>query len=270
MTKEFDDSAPKDTRENSNGSTSSEDKTDLPARSPRRQLRRSSRKKKDILEVPSGPLSGVAKGLSEALDIPEGAVSKAEAFFRKNAFGFVGSMALRCRGPNCPMVDICPLTEAKEAYPLGKPCPFEQGLIQMWVTKHLEALGIDDWSDPEYSFDMDLLYQLAAFELINWRAANHLSKEGDLISEKITGYSHQGDAVFAEVISPALDIIERNSKLIMKIKESLLATREAKVKANKAERTPASEASENVGKARKLAEERIKDADYEVRPSSGD
>ncbi len=71
--------------------------------------------------------------------------------------GFVGNMSMLCKGANCPFISACPLKKVGASLPIGKVCPVENTIIALWVTKHLNFLGIENPEDTVYSFDMDML-----------------------------------------------------------------------------------------------------------------
>lgn len=226
------------------------------------------------LTVRGGSLAEIASRVSAdiAADMPEETKIATAKFIQNNANGFVGGLAMKCRGLNCPIIDSCPLHETAQPLPLGKPCPFEQGIVQTWVNKHLVALGIEDYMAPENSFDMDILYELAANELIKWKAAHHLSDRGRVIEEKQVAANMQGDAIFAEVLSPAVELLEVHTKITMKLRDALLATRKAQIQAGKDMGDPSKKAANLAESARAKAMERlgkqqkeeVKDADFTV------
>lgn len=226
------------------------------------------------LRVMGGDLASITKGITD--DIAGGGTAETREatlhFLQSNANGFVGALAMRCKGKDCPILDSCPLFQTNAALPLGKPCPFEAGIVQTWVNKHLMSLGIEDFSAPESSFDLDLLYELAAHELIKWKAAHHLSKAGKLIEDRQVAANMQGDAIFAEVVSPALEILDIHNKITMKLRDALLATRKAQIQAGRDMADPSKKASELAEMARKKAlkrlnrvNEKIKDAEFDVK-----
>jgi hypothetical protein len=223
--------------------------------------------------VKGGDLATIAKTISDEIAGGAPAETKEAAlhFLQKNANGFVGALSMRCQGRNCPILDVCPLFETKQELPVGKPCPFESAIVQMWVNKHLLALGIEDFASPENSFDIDMLYELAAHELIKWKAAQHLSQKGKLVEERQVAANIQGDAIFAEVISPALEILDVHNKITMKLRDALLATRKAQIQAGKDMADPSKKAADLAERARIKAlsrlgkGEKIQDADFEVK-----
>lgn len=268
----------------SNGSTSSDSPSeqDPTVPSPEQPPEKSSEKSLSVtplssspaLTVKGGNLADIATRVSTDIagDLPEETQLATAKFIQQNANGFVGGLAMKCKGLNCPIIDSCPLHETNQPLPLGKSCPFEQGIVQTWVNKHLMSLGIDDHLAPENSFDMDILYELAANELIKWKAAQHLSDRGRVIEEKQVAANMQGDAIFAEVLSPAVELLEVHTKITMKLRDALLATRKAQIQAGKDMGDPSKKAAELAESARKKAMERlgrqmekIEDAEYDVK-----
>lgn len=157
---------------------------------------------------------------------------------------------------NCPFVSSCPLALAGAKLPVNSPCPVEQNMIVIWVNKHLKALGIDNVLNPESSFDMDLLYELAGQELIRWRCGVHLSDEPSLVTRELVNSTITGVDIFADVINPVLDVLERAGKNINKIREALVATREAQIKAGQESRDPSQKAAELRQKAQEVLKQK--------------
>jgi len=180
------------------------------------------------------------------------------SFIENTTRGYVGSLGMICKGASCPFVGACPLNKVGSKLPIGKVCPVECSIVTMWINKHLKALGIENPDDPVHSFDMDMLYELAGQELIRWRCSVHLSDNPRLVSNQQVGATQQGEPIFADVINPVLDVMERAGKNIAKIREALVATRQAQVKAGQVTTDPTQRAAELREKATKLAKERLK------------
>lgn len=150
-------------------------------------------------------------------------------------------------------------------------CPVEDTIINLWVSKHLQSLGITDIDDPAHSFDMDMLYELAGQELIRWRCSVHLSDSPALVENKVTGYSMNGDAIFEDVINPVLDVMERAGRNIAKIREALVATRESQLRIGQTMADPTQKAAALREKAKQIAAQRrnaaetIKEAEFNVK-----
>jgi hypothetical protein len=190
--------------------------------------------------------------------------------------GYVGSLGMICKGPNCPFISDCPLNNIGSSLPIGDKCPVENSMVTMWLNKHLKALGIEDPNDPIHSFDMDMLYELAGQELIRWRCSVHLSDDPRLVSNQQVGATQQGEPIFADVINPVLEVMEKAGKNISKIREALVATREAQIKAGQLATDPTERAAELKKKAnefiekRRRANEKTKDAEFEVKNTTNE
>lgn len=165
-------------------------------------------------------------------------------FINTASRGFVGSMAMTCKGVACPFLSACPLNKIGAQLPVNSPCPVEYAMVSTWVTKHLDALGIKDVDDPAHSFDMDMLYELAGQELIRWRCSVHLANDPRLVSNQQVSATTQGEPIFADVINPVLDVMERSGRNIAKIRDALVATREAQVKAGQNAADPSTRAAD--------------------------
>ena len=117
---------------------------------------------------------------------------------------------------------------------------------------------------------MDMLYELAGQELIRWRCSVHLSDDPALVSNQQVGATQQGDPIFGDVINPVLDVMERSGKNISKIREALVATREAQIRAGQLASDPTERAANLREKAnemfrkRREANEAVKDAEFSV------
>jgi hypothetical protein len=192
-----------------------------------------------------------------------------QGFMNKSARGHQSALPMKCKGTECPFLHWCPLYAASIQLPTGKSCPVEEALIEKWVHKNAEALEIDP-DDPEHAVDLEMVYELAGLELIRMRAANHLAEKSSLVEEKIVGYSPQGDPIYDEKPAMSLLILEKNSKLVSKIREQLVATRRAQIQAGKFAGDPSIKAASMMEKARKIAQRRsqgenITDVDFEVK-----
>jgi hypothetical protein len=121
----------------------------------------------------------------------------------------------------------------------------------MWVNKHLHALGIENIDAPENSFDMDMLYELAGQELIRWRCGAYLAKNPNIVENKLIAETIQGTPIFADVMNPVIDAMERAGKNVAKIRDALLATRKAQITAGQV----AIDATQKAAELRKKAAE---------------
>lgn len=192
------------------------------------------------------------------------------SFIENTTRGYVGSLGMVCKGASCPFVGACPLNKIGSKLPVGKVCPVECSIVTMWINKHLKALGIENPDDPVHSFDMDMLYELAGQELIRWRCSVHLSDNPRLVSNQQVGATQQGEPIFADVINPVLDVMERAGKNIAKIRDALVATRQAQIKAGQVTTDPTQRAAElrekavKIAKERRNSQEKLKDAEFRI------
>jgi len=177
-------------------------------------------------------------------------------FVERQKYGHQGAMSMSCKGTKCSYLSMCPIHDAGEKLPVGKKCPVENILIQMWATKFINALGID-MDDPEYAIDMDMVYELAGLELIRNRAACKLSDEPDIFKRDITAFSPQGEAIYDDKPNMALLILERYGKRVDKLREQLIATRQAQAKIGQVTGDSSVRAAKLAARAKKILEKRI-------------
>jgi len=216
-------------------------------------------------------LSSVAKLLDP--NVTEESLGIIKSFVDKANRGTSAALPLICNGKQCPFLHVCTLDQAKIPLPVGSKCPLELTLVSLWVNKHLKSLGIDDIDSPENSFDMDMLYELAAQELIRYRCGAYLSKNPNIVENKLVGESVQGTPIFADVMNPVMEAMDRAGRNISKLREALLATRKSQVSAGQAIIDVTEKAAQIRMKARELSKSRmskevIKDADFKVNDES--
>ena len=274
-----------DTENNSKSSTDSAEEMDPTVPFPEPQQGTSLQKSSEDSAIPSlpqlkvegGPITQIAKSVSNVVSkqlTPKAKLATLQ-FMEAHSRGIAGAAAIKCKGVRCVLVDICPLTGTDDSYPLNQRCPFLQGLVQVWVNKHLNTMGIEDYTLPEYSYDMDMLYELAGQELIRWMAAQQLANKGTLVEERKIGATISGDELFGEVVSPLIEVIDTQSKIIMKIRDALLGTRKAQIQAGRDAGDSSRKSTELAAKARETVnsrlrtlregEENVKDADFDIK-----
>jgi len=207
---------------------------------------------------------------SAGVTVPREKYEIIEHFMARARYGHQAALPMKCKAKACPFLGMCPLETAKLELPLGKDCPVEQALVQMWVNKTLGALNIDP-EDPEYAVDIDMVYELAGMELLRMRAGHHMSTSPSLVEEKIVGYSPQGQPIYDEKPKVALLILEKYSKVVNKLREQLLATRKSQAQAGQLAGDVSVRTANIMSRAKKIAEARragipIADADFSVKP----
>lgn len=205
-----------------------------------------------------------AKNAGVVVDVNKGAIL--QGFMETARYGHQSALPLECKGNQCPIIDMCPLKKIGAELPIGKQCPVEAALIEQWVNGYLQSLNIDP-NDPEQAVDMHMVYEAAGLELIRMRTAHHLSKEGEVVSTKVVGYSPQGQPIYDDKPSMALLIMERQSKTMSKIREGLLATRKSQAQVGALAGDISVKTANIMNKAKALAERRrgeARDTEFKV------
>lgn len=191
-----------------------------------------------------------------------------ERFVENATKGFVSTMPMICKGESCPYISACPLKAAGSKLPVTKRCPVEDTIATLQVTKHLQALNIENVDDPTHSFDVDILCEMAGLELLRWRCGVELSKSPKLIITQMVGATLEGEPLYQEVPAPIIDVFERTSRHILKLREALVATRKAQLEAGQDVGDVSSRAAELRQKAedsKKKRLESLKPADFKVK-----
>lgn len=141
---------------------------------------------------------------------------------RANMFS---SIPLKCKGPRCSFADTCPLQKQGIA-PIDKPCSIELSAIKQFAEEYMVELGVDPNNLVEVSMIRDLVDQ----EIQYMRKSKILAKE-DLIQEMIIGISPQGEPIMSKQLHLAVDFEDKIHKRKKDLRNSLMATREARAKA---------------------------------------
>jgi len=190
------------------------------------------------------------------------------AKFVENASrGFVSVMPMVCKGEQCPYISACPLKAAGSKLPVSKRCPVEDTISAIQVSKHLSALNIDNVDDPSHSFDVDMLCELAGLELLRWRCGVELSRNPKLIITEMVGATLEGESIYMDKPAPIIEVMERTSKHIAKLRDALVATRKAQLEAGQDISDVSQRAADlrlKAEEAKKKRLEQIKPADYKV------
>lgn len=190
-----------------------------------------------------------------------------DRFVDNSSRGFVSVIPMICKGIKCPYLSACPLHAAGSKLPIDKSCPVENTIAAIQVSKHLQALNIEDVNDPSHSFDLDMLCEMAGLELLRWRCGAELSKDSKVIITQMVGATLEGEPLFEDVPNPVIDVLERTSRHIAKLREALVATRKAQLEAGQDIHDVSSKAADlraraEIAKKKRL--EQIKNADFKV------
>jgi|DEB19_MinimDraft_3_1074340.scaffolds.fasta_scaffold10062_2 hypothetical protein len=155
-------------------------------------------------------------------------VHRITEYARSMKYGVSGVAPIVCKGPNCPYYQKCPLVVASVELPIGKDCPVETGLQQMWLEQFLKASGIELDDMQQYTYDMLLLNDLSFYQLLETRATMELAMDPAILQKTFAGYDKDGNAVSTQVMNPIINFKEKISKMKMKVMHELIATRRAK------------------------------------------
>jgi len=204
------------------------------------------------------------------IEVPAEAGPLFKRYLQRAVRGHAGALPAICQGENCPFLQHCWIRQINEEagtqlpYPVGKACPQEVAVLEATIVKLAQLLGLDP-GDPSSAEQMELIYELAAHELLRTRVAYYLAENPQLFSREVVGYSQQGVPIFDVKINPALLATERLSKLVAKLREQLLATPKAQAQAGKALADPSTKAAELRKRLADLAKRRrITDAEFDV------
>ena len=134
------------------------------------------------------------------------------------------SIPMRCKASDCLFADTCPLQQ-RDMAPEGKPCPIEMSMIMQFTEDYMTELRVDPNNLVEVSMVRDLVDQ----EVQYIRKSKLLAKE-DFIQENVVGISPNGEVVMSKQLHLAVDLEDKIHKRKKDLRNSLLATREAKAK----------------------------------------
>jgi hypothetical protein len=179
--------------------------------------------------------------------------------------GFSATVPMICTGEQCPYSAKCPLG-TNNNYPIGKECPVEGTLLEMWYNDYVRELGVD----PDSKVDGALVGDLVFWEILEKRAAEELAKKPEILQKNVAGFQNTSDGlkpVYKDEMNQIINFLEKAQRQKLKIMNALIATREAKAKdINRVMADPSTYASKLLEKARELtkkaAEAGIVEAEY--------
>jgi hypothetical protein len=165
--------------------------------------------------------------------------------------GFAATAPMLCLGEQCPYAGKCPLSTSNN-WPIGKECPLESTILEMWHGDYVRELGID----PESKVDGALVGDLVFWELLEKRATEELAKNPAIMQKNVAGFQQTPDGlkpVYKDEMNQIVNFLEKAQKQKLKIMNALIATREAKAKdVNRVMSDPSTYASKLLEKAREL------------------
>ena len=165
--------------------------------------------------------------------------------------GFTATAPMICTAEQCPYSGKCPLG-TNNTYPVGKECPIEATIIQMWYEDYVKELGID----PNSKVDGALVGDLVFWEILEKRATEELAKKPEIIQKNLAGFQQTSEGnvpVYKDEMNQIINFLEKAQRQKLKIMNALIATREAKAKdTNRIMADPSTYASKLLEKAREL------------------
>lgn len=184
--------------------------------------------------------------------------------------GIMSFMPIICKADRCPYYNKCPLVKAKVKLPVGKDCPVEIGLQQMWFNEFQRASGIDANDPDTYVYDLLMLNDLASYQTLDARATMELAEDPQIVQKQFIGYDRDGNPLTTFSLNPIVAFKEKIAKIKMKYLQELIATRRAKSSDFKSQikNDPSARAAELMLRAREIEEKDRKSAievDFEVK-----
>lgn len=198
-------------------------------------------------------LGKVAKKLSDGYEItltPKEA-KRLVCYIGALRHGFSASVPMICLGEQCPYCLKCPLG-TNNNYPIGKDCPIEGTLREVWHNDYVHELGVD----PESKVDGALVGDLVFWEILEKRASEELARKPEIMQKNVAGFQNTPEGlkpVYKDEMNQIIHFLEKAQRQKLKIMNALIATREAKSKdVNRIVSDPSTYASKLLEKAKAL------------------
>jgi hypothetical protein len=180
--------------------------------------------------------------------------------------GFAATAPILCLGEQCPYCGKCPLS-TNNNYPIGKECPIESTILEMWHGDYVKELGVD----PDSKVDGALVGDLVFWEILEKRATEELAKNPSILQKTVAGFQNTPDGlkpVYKDEMNQIIHFLEKAQRQKLKIMNALIATREAKAKdVNRIMADPSTYASKLLEKARELTRKAAEAGVIDVTPN---
>ena len=165
--------------------------------------------------------------------------------------GFAAAVPLICTGEQCPYTLKCPLG-MNNNYPLGKECPIETTLVDIWYNDYIKDLDVD----PDNKVDTALVGDVVFWEILEKRATEELATKPEIIRKNLAGFQETSEGmkpIYKEDMNQIINFLEKAQRQKLKIMNALIATREAKAKdTSRIFADPSTYAAKLLDKAREL------------------
>lgn len=150
----------------------------------------------------------------------------AKSFVTIEGIGSSSGLVMTCDKAKCPYKDKCPVY-GSTACPEGRECLHENKILSVAMDSYLTSLEVELDNFPE----MVMINQLTEFELIEYRCNAILSNNHrDMRMRSVAGVDVDGNIVYKEEISHAIQIKDLTFKKKMVLLQELTATRKEKYK----------------------------------------
>lgn len=155
-------------------------------------------------------------------------VKKLVLYLNTLKHGFSATVPMTCTGEQCPYSNKCPLGDNNN-YPMGKDCPLEDTLREVWFQDYANDLEINKDSKVDNSLVGDLVF----WEMLEKRATEELAKKPEIMRKNVAGFQQVGDElkpIYRDELNQIINFLEKAQRQKLKIMNALIATREAKSK----------------------------------------
>ena len=178
-------------------------------------------------------------------------IKRLVAYLNTLKHGCSATAPMICLGEQCPYAKKCPLG-ANNSYPIGKECPIEGTIIEMWTQDYITELGVD----PNSKVDGALVGDLVFWEVLEKRATEELANKPAILQQTVAGFQQTPEGmkpIYKDEMNQIIHFLEKAQRQKLKIMNSLIATREAKSKdVNRIMADPSTYAAKLLEKAREL------------------
>jgi len=146
--------------------------------------------------------------------------------FRKKSGGLLTAVPIKC-SLRCPFKDNCPYCKI-EKIPVGKSCPVERMLLDLYTRRYLDEFGVLVDSLTEVT----MMTQLAATHIMEMRAYRVLANEEEAtgLLQNVVGFNENEEPIVQTVEHPAFNLLERAQGLRFRLLDALVGTRKEQYK----------------------------------------
>jgi len=178
----------------------------------------------------SGGLEPIVENyLPEGLNLSADELVSLKNGMRRLSTGLRSSIPINCYGDSCPFKTQCPLHKIGKA-PVGKHCPIEEMLMDVYTKRYLEEFEVGSESMSEVT----TMTMLAATHIMEMRAFIVLGKDDgenpDGFIKNVVGFNSDDEPIEQVMEHPAYNMIERAWRWRKNLLESLVGTRKEKYK----------------------------------------